>query len=238
MDWGSFIGPAVVAAGVSGAISVVGLIVSTRTARGIHSEKLAFDRDLAERKFEFDKDMAERKFKFDRELHDHKRRTELAEQALTAFYEARDVFVWVRTRGMFAGEGSSRTPAVEESSTQQEKRNTYFIPIERLTHQKELFAKLQTLRYAFAAQFDEAATEPFKAILGAHNEIRSAASLLIQITQGEDSSGLFAHDAPPLLDILGWGIAHRPDDIDLKIDKAVEDIEKLCRPALSGAPLK
>lgn len=108
-----------------------------------------------------------------------KRKAELAEQALIAFYEARDVFLWVRSRGMRAGEGSSRTPAAGESQTQQEKRNTYFIPIERLTHQKELFAKLQTLRYAFAAQFDETATEPFKAILGVHNEIQSAASVLI-----------------------------------------------------------
>jgi resolvase-like protein len=33
MDWGALIGPAVVAAAVSGIVSVVGLIVSTRTAR-------------------------------------------------------------------------------------------------------------------------------------------------------------------------------------------------------------
>lgn len=167
-----------------------------------------------------------------------KRKAELAEQALTAFYEARDVFVWVRSRGMFGGEGSSRTPAAGESATQQEKRNTYFIPIERLTHQKELFAKLQTLRYAFAAQFDEAATEPFKAILGVHGDIQSAASVLIQITQGDDLSGSFEHSAPPLLDILGWGMAGRPDDIDRKIEKAVQDIEKLCRPVLSGTSVK
>lgn len=83
MDWGALIGPAVVAAGVSGVISVAGVIVSTRTARAIHSEKLAFDRDqaaqkfafderLAERKFEFDKELAERKFEFDKLLSAHK----------------------------------------------------------------------------------------------------------------------------------------------------------------------
>ena len=123
--------------------------------------------------------------------------------------------------------------AAEESPMQQERRNTYFIPIERLTHQRELFAKLQTLRYAFAAHFGEVATEPFKAISGARNDIQSAASVLIQITRGDDPSGSFERDVPQLLDTLGWGITHRPDDIDLKIEKAVQDIEKLCRPVLS-----
>lgn len=219
---------------------VVGVLVGSLISWGVQGRllgrRIEADETLAQRKFDFDKAIAERRFQYDRELHDHKRRTELAEQALTAFYEAREVFVWVRTRAMFVGEGSSRTPAAEESPTQQERRNTYFIPIERLTHQKELFAKLQTLRYAFAAHFGETATEPFKAILGAHNEIQSAASVLIQIARGDDPSGSFERDAPPLLNILGWGTAHRPDDIDLKIEKAVQDIEKLCRPALSGAP--
>ncbi len=223
-------------AGVGGVL--VGSLISWGVQARLLGRRIKADETLAQRKFDFDKEIAERRFKYDRELHDHKRRTELAEQALTAFYEARDVFVWVRSVGMFRGEGSSRTPAAGESPTQQERRNTYFIPIERLTHQKELFAKLQTLRYAFAAQFDEAATEPFKAILGAHNEIQSAASVLIQITQGDDPTGSFERSAPPLLDTLGWGRAKRPDDIDRKIEKAVDDIEKLCRPVLSGAPVK
>ncbi len=152
--------------------------------------KFESDKELAERKFTFDKEIAERKFKYDRELHDHKCKTELAEQALTAFYEARDAFIWVRSRGIFGAEGSTRTPAPGETATQQEKRNTYFIPIERLTREKTLFVKIQSLRYAFAAEFGESAVEPFKAIWGAHNEIHSAASVLIQITRGDDFDGV------------------------------------------------
>ena len=72
MDWGSFIGPAVVAAAVSGIVSVVGLVVSTRTARAIHTEKLAFDREQAAQKLAFDERLAERKFAFDKQLAEHK----------------------------------------------------------------------------------------------------------------------------------------------------------------------
>jgi hypothetical protein len=53
MDFSSLIGPAVVAAGVSGVISVISLVVSNRTARRLHTEKLGFDSQLAERKFQF-----------------------------------------------------------------------------------------------------------------------------------------------------------------------------------------
>ncbi len=57
MDWTSLIGPAVIAAVVSGIVAVIGFIVSTTTARTIHTEKLDFDRHLAQQKFEFDKDL-------------------------------------------------------------------------------------------------------------------------------------------------------------------------------------
>jgi hypothetical protein len=165
-----------------------------------------------------------------------KRKAELAEQALIAFYEARDVFVSVRSRGIFGGEGNSRTPAAGESETQQQKRNTYFIPIERLTREKVLFAQLQTLRYAFAAHFGESSSEPFAAIYSVHTEIMASASVLIQITHDDDDKGhAFERSAESLLNSIGWGRVARPDDIDRKIEKAVQDIERICRPVLTGA---
>jgi len=167
-----------------------------------------------------------------------KRKAELAEQALMAFYEARDALAWVRAPVGFGGEGESRTPSDGETKTQQKKRNTYFIPIERLTHEKELFARLQSLRYAFAAQFGEAASEPFKAITSVQNEIRTSASVLIGIVYDDDNDRAFAKSAEPLLNTIGWGAVARPDDVDRKIEKAVKDIEVVCRPVLAAAPTK
>ncbi|MGH6840493.1 MAG: hypothetical protein ACREDV_00125, partial [Methylocella sp.] len=79
MDFASLIGPAVVAACVSGFISIVGMIVSNRTARAIHPEKLGFDRDQADRKISADIALAEKKLAVDRTFAAWKRRTELAE---------------------------------------------------------------------------------------------------------------------------------------------------------------
>jgi hypothetical protein len=50
MDWGAFIGPAIVAAVVSGIISMIDMVVSTRTALALHTEALKSDERLAQRK--------------------------------------------------------------------------------------------------------------------------------------------------------------------------------------------
>jgi hypothetical protein len=89
MDW---IGPVVLAAIVSAIFSIAVLVVSTGTARALHTEKLNSERKLAERR-EYDKDLAERKFRYERDLHDHGRRVELAEQALAAIHEAKSALV-------------------------------------------------------------------------------------------------------------------------------------------------
>jgi len=123
MDWGSFIGPAVVAAGVSGIVTVVGLIVSTRTARALHTEKLAFDREqatqklafderLAERKVNADITLAEKKVALDASLADRKRRQDLAEEVLSSFYQMKDIIRAIRSPMSYEGEGKDR-PKVE-----------------------------------------------------------------------------------------------------------------------------
>jgi hypothetical protein len=153
MDWGALIGPAVVAAGVSGFISVVGLIVSTRTARAIHTEKLAFDRELAERKFAADEKLAERKFEFDKLLSTHKleadtaltqrkvqldaafadrkRRQDLAEQILSGFYQVRDATRAIRVPLVQQDESKDRPQAEHESTDVARLKDTYYAPLAR-----------------------------------------------------------------------------------------------------------
>ena len=119
MGWGAFIGSAVVAAVVSGIISVIGLVVSTRTARALHTDKLKFDKRMAERKFEFDKELAEREMRnADHDLHDHKRPgSTSSEQVLADFYKAGKIFEEARSPHTFAGEGTSRPHQQNETNS-------------------------------------------------------------------------------------------------------------------------
>lgn len=163
-----------------------------------------------------------------------KRKADLAEQVLTGFLEVKDIFVWVRSPGSFGGEGTSRAPAADETPSQQQQRNTWFIPLERLTREKELFARLQTLQYAFAAHFGKAARAPFRVIREAHDEIFVAARMLIQMTNHAGSTAGYMNDANASLRHTLWGGPERPDIVDRNVDQAVEDIETLCRPILSA----
>lgn len=164
-----------------------------------------------------------------------KRRHELAEQALISFYEVRDIFTWVRSRGIFGGEGQTRTATGSETAEQKDRRNTYFIPIERLNREKAVFARLQTLRYAFAAHFGDDAVKPFANVMEAHQTISASASTLIQLTS-DSQDRASEQSLIPLRDALGWGPGQRPDDIDKKIAEAVSAIEALCKPVLLDRP--
>jgi hypothetical protein len=163
-----------------------------------------------------------------------KRKAELAEEVLTAFYEARDTFVWARSRGMFGSEGESRTPLSGETDALRQARNLYFVPIERLTRAKDLFAKIHARRYAFRAYFGEEAAKPFEKLADVHNQIMSSASVLIQSVMPGTNEAVVLLGADELLDTLGWGKRERPDPIDQSIDEAISRMESVCKPVLEG----
>jgi hypothetical protein len=61
-----------------------------------------------------------------------------------------------------------------------------------------------------------------------------AAGILIELTRGDHADSAFEQQAKPHLDTLGWGPSTAPNAIDRKIEKAVQDLEKLCRPVLTA----
>ena len=163
-----------------------------------------------------------------------KRKAELAEEVLIGFYEARDAFVWARSRGMFGSEGESRVAISGESDAVRRARNLYFVPIERLAREKELFAKLSVRRYAFRAYFGEAAVKPFETLADAHHQIMSSASVLIQSVLPGSNNDITLIGVDEVLDTLGWGRRGRPDSLDQSIDEAIRQIESVCKPVLEG----
>jgi hypothetical protein len=240
MNWISLIGPAVVAALISGVVSGIGILISARTARSIHTEKLAFDREqtqqrtaaeieLAERKMKADTELAERKFTFDKTLVSWRRRYDLAEQVLASAYEARDTLNWARVRVVLAGEGETRAATGPESQKLRADRNSAFVPIERLARNAKPFATLQALRDTLAAHFGPEATAPVAAIMEVHHSITNAASMLVQLAEFDDDRSARQQLLPLRMEL--WG--ERPDDKDKKVDAAIERLEALCKPILS-----
>jgi hypothetical protein len=87
MDFSSLIGPAVVAAVISSLVPGLGFLISARTTRAVHAERLAFEAEQFERRVSAEIALAEKKVTLDRALAAWKRRTELAEEVLTDFYK-------------------------------------------------------------------------------------------------------------------------------------------------------
>jgi hypothetical protein len=112
MDWISLIGPALVAAGVSGAIAVMGLIVTTRTVRRLRADRLEFDFALSAHKFNLDKVLTEIRAaanRHDHQLSELKRTTELAEGAVAQFQQMKDIIAASRSPNGFGARRPRKT---------------------------------------------------------------------------------------------------------------------------------
>ena len=164
-----------------------------------------------------------------------RRRAELAEQTLAMFYEARDLLAWVRTAGSFGGEGESREPEPNETEDDTRYRNATYVPIERLSHQAEFWGRFDAGRYPFMAVFGETNAEPFQTIREIRNRVRISAGMLLR------THGQVNEDRPERQqqwekweDDIGWGPIEN-DKLAPKIDRAVSDIEAVCRPAITGS---
>ncbi len=156
------------------------------------------------------------------------RREHLAEQVLADFYNVRSVFRWVRSPGAYGGEGESRPRPKEEPPELEGLRNAYFVPIERMQAQKELFSRLDAARFRFMALFGLEAAQPFEEIRKVRSDIEIAAYMLIERTdQAQDDT---TKDDKTTI----WGIAGADDKITKAIDEAVAQIETICRPILEA----
>ncbi|MCC2103910.1 MAG: hypothetical protein KDJ20_07665 [Hyphomicrobiales bacterium] len=241
MNWGEFIGPAVVAAVVSGLISFVGMLVNRATTVQVHRERLEADQDLAERKFAFDKeltqqrftadrDLAHRKLELDRAMADWKRRTDLAEIVLADFYKARDIFSAARMPFAFAGEGNSRPRHDGESESEASHRDAIYAPFERLSRERDFLSELHARRFRFMALFGAEAAHPFQVFIQSFNQIATATRALIS-----DRPHLRDDQRNNFESMIGW-VLSGDDPIAVPIDNAVREMELICRRALDVTP--
>jgi hypothetical protein len=245
MDWTSLIGPAVVAATISGLVGGVGIWISARTARRIHAEKLAFDEkqverkitadiDLAERKFKFDSDLAERRFIYDRRFNDHKRRVELAEEVLAGFLRVRDILREVRSPHGFGNEGEDRPKWENETDQQANSRRTYFVPISRLLKYSDFINNLMTKRYQMNAYFGSNAEAPFDIIWNILAQVQSAARMMMS-SIALDGQRQGSDDLWEKWERAIWQGLEEPDPHVAEIERAIAAMEAICRPTLTEA---
>ena len=156
------------------------------------------------------------------------RREHLAEQVLADFYEVQGAFSWVRSPGTFSGEGETRSrPQSEEPPELERLRNAYFIPIERMQAQKELFSRLAVARFRFIALFGKEAADSFKKIRKVQSDIELSAHELIENARHDQD------ETTKEMQRTIWSTTDT-DDVTSTIDEAVAQMEAICRPILEA----
>jgi hypothetical protein len=230
MDWTALIGPAVVAAVIAAAVSIIIAVINRATLRGIHRERLDLDRDLADRKATADIALAERKVALDRALEAWKRRTEFAEVVLADFYQAQRIIEEARSPGIMSGEGVTRPKYVDETEDEAQALNGFFAAAERLNNRSEFFAQLHARRYRFVAYFGRDAAKPYDDLHQIYAEILVAVRMLLN-THRERDLGFMSDGIQQWKSTIGWGLPDK-DKIPARLTGLIEAIEQTCRPVI------
>jgi len=158
-----------------------------------------------------------------------KRRLEVAEETLSAFYQVQEVIYDARAPFIAANE-----MVKEEGVTDEVAGNSAYGPIRRLRQSFDHIRDLRTKRHRFAALFGREGTKPWDEIEAVLNEINAASEAILML-RGEhipakDPHAKFYQEQRQIL-------ARRMDEdpITPRVDAAVKEIEDICRPVIRAA---
>jgi hypothetical protein len=234
MNVNDLIGPAVVAAAVSGVVTILGNVFSIRSSRSINSEKIASEKDLAERKFEFESDLAERKFRYEKALHDYRRRVEFAEELLASFYKLKDVIRSIRGPFSFGSEGESRKRREYENEAEARYRDGFYVPIVRIQKNSDFLSDLTSKKYRAQAVYQNEIHRAFELAVEVLNTIQVASSMLVeQVGQPRVDADFWRKLEREIWDRSS---PDKPDELATKILEAIDIVEKAVRPTLERSP--
>ncbi len=168
-----------------------------------------------------------------------KKREELAEEALSLFYEAGDAIKHIRHPFSDAGEGSSRKQSENETEAEKKAYDRAYVAFERYNNNIELFSKLHSIRYRFMTQFGVEAAKPFVDLRKLLNKILVTAQTLAGIwarqrshfrTEQQEKEH---YDFRDKLEAILWDQLADDDPINQLLDNCVSDLEKTCRDIIS-----
>jgi hypothetical protein len=164
-----------------------------------------------------------------------KRKYELAEEVLSAFYEGREKIQLIRNPFTGVSEGKSRKRKENETSQESEILDSAYVFIERYELHKEPFIRLSSLKFRFMTLYGKNSEQPFIEIQRIVTEIFVAANRLGN-RYWKDQGRRFAdekkfeshlkqmHDAERII----WADYDQEDKIAARVDNCISKIEEYC----------
>lgn len=154
----------------------------------------------------------------------------IAEEALSAFYDAQDAIEWARSPLSYSGEGQSRPRRKEDDdNTLRERRNELYVPVERLKIRHAAFAHLGAIAPKTVVHFGRDAGRPFHRMNEVFNRIHVAAFELISM------AGKLGEPNKKHMDDLYKTIYMQydgSDEIASEVNAAVSAIEEILLPQM------
>jgi hypothetical protein len=159
-----------------------------------------------------------------------KRKYELAEEVLANFHEAHQNIKNIRSPFGYLGEGQSRKRSENETKEQSEIYDNAYVVYERFGKNKEAIERLQVLKFRFIAVFGKEHEVIFNELTKIVNEIFIAASEIARIQLGEygNMTEELGKEARENRKIIYSRPKAEDDQIELKLQKIINDIDKVC----------
>ena len=173
-----------------------------------------------------------------------KRKIELAEEVLEAFFQLQDDIAYIRNPFSNTEEGKTRKKSSSERPEESELLDRGFVVFERYNKRKNNFIKFHTLKYRFMASFGPGVEEVFKETEEVINKIFVAARMLathywprqgrVQMSENEFNKHLEEmnkHEA------VFWDYMNEEDEIRINLSKIQEKLNNITKPCFEE-PIK
>lgn len=166
-----------------------------------------------------------------------KRKIELAEETLSAFFEVKDAIAYIRNPFSNASEGKSRQRDKLETPDEEKLLDRGYTVFERYETNKDAFLKLNTVKYRFMAVFGKETADIFSLVNKTTNSIFSASNILsthywrrqgrAEMTDAEFKTHLEDMKA---YEKIFWDFGGDTDEVKSKISSALTMLEKTTKP--------
>jgi hypothetical protein len=174
-----------------------------------------------------------------------RRRAELAEEVLAAFYEAKDAFQAIRSPAYSASELDEQTVPQGEPEELSRALEMHRVVRQRMILNNALFADLLSKKYRFSAVFGKESAAPFDKVAAIRSKLyvtNNVASVLAkrhyEITKIRPADQNLI-ESMEKYDVTLFGeqdtnTMKYTDEISLDIEKSVLEIERICRPHIEA----
>ncbi len=177
-----------------------------------------------------------------RREHIGKRRIELAEDTLAAFYEAADAIGAIRHPFSYSSETEDVERGENESDAQFQARKNAYVVFKRYNDRSELFNRLHAMRYRFMAIIGKDEAAPFINLNKITHEVTAAARALARLwprdhfqTQEEYEQHL---ERINRREAIFWEGMAEEDPIAPRVEQALKEIEATCGEIIKNGGIK